>query len=302
MASKIAFNMLPAVLHIDGMGGGVVPELWGTVDRVTGGELDPAFAQAAEHELSLLLADAERGAATAPVDRVLRTLDVSGSTGTVRVPGRRQRVDVRCGALATGVAVRMGGGRGGSLPMRPTGAAVMAATVALAQERGAGSGRIRDAYAVGREVELRLASVLRALPRGRSWDGDGACGAVGAAIACARLDGAPFGTAAGIAASLTLGHLSARATAAWPLHAGWAAANGLLAATLARHRLSARGDVGADRGLLEVLGCGAASERVAALEAAVADIGARWRLCDVAAAGGERATTLRALAALLDER
>lgn len=126
------------------------------------------------------------------------------------------------------------------------GATVIPAALAAAQMRGASGRRLVEAIIAGYEVALRLAL---ALPAGahyaRGFHPSATCGAFGAAAAAGHihgLDTEAMTSAFGIALSQSAGSLQFLANGAWTkrFQVGWAAAAGLMAATLA-----AKGFVGA---------------------------------------------------------
>ena len=152
-------------------------------------------------------------------------------------------------------------------------AVLVPALLALGEERGADGGACVDAFIVGVEVMARFGEALNMTHYFRGWHTTSTLGAPAAAAACARLlrlDAARATAALGLAASLASGAKRQFGTMAKPLHAGLAAKNGIMAATLAESGVSAAADAyEGERGFVDLF-AGVPRER---LEAAVADFG-----------------------------
>ena len=150
-------------------------------------------------------------------------------------------------------------------------AVLVPALLALGQERGADGGSCVDAFIVGVEVMARLGEALNPPHYFKGWHTTSTLGAPAAAAACARLlrlDAARATAALSLATSLASGGKRQFGTMAKPLHAGLAAKNGIVAATLAESGVSAAADAYEGvRGFADLF-AGVARER---LEAAVAD-------------------------------
>ncbi|HET9690780.1 MAG TPA: MmgE/PrpD family protein [Acidimicrobiales bacterium] len=113
---------------------------------------------------------------------------------------------------------------------------VLPAVLALAEELDSSMLALRTAFAVGVEVECRLGALLAPGHYRAGWHATGTLGTIGAAAACAHLLGLdPERTthALALAATQAAGLKASFGTMAKPLHAGKAAADGLLAARLA---------------------------------------------------------------------
>jgi 2-methylcitrate dehydratase PrpD len=135
-----------------------------------------------------------------------------------------------------------------TLPNRPAGqqthptAPVLAAALALAEDRGRSGRALLASYIVGVEVACRLGD---AVDPGHYRDGyhpTGTLGIFGAAAACAhllRLQPKSVRRALGLAGTLASGLRANRGTMAKGLNAGHAARCGLLAATLAARGFTA---------------------------------------------------------------
>lgn len=143
--------------------------------------------------------------------------------------------------------------------------------LALGQERGADGASCVDAFIVGVEVLARLGEALNPTHYFRGWHTTSTLGTPAAAAACARLlrlDAAKTTAALGLATSLASGGKRQFGTMAKPLHAGLAAKNGIMAATLAEAGVSAAADAyEGERGFVDLF-AGVPRER---LEAAIAD-------------------------------
>jgi len=121
--------------------------------------------------------------------------------------------------------------------------AVMPAVLALAERHGKDGKAVITAFVAGVEVLARIGSMMSKGHYARGWHSTGTIGAIGAAAGCANLlglDAEATNRAMGIAASQAAGLKSNFGTMTKPLHAGKAAQNGLLAATLAARGFTAR--------------------------------------------------------------
>lgn len=115
-------------------------------------------------------------------------------------------------------------------------APLLPAVLALGEKLGASGRDVLDAYVLGFEVECKLGRAIGEPHYALGWHATSTLGTVGAASACARLlglDADRARNALGIAASLASGLQANFGTMTKPLHAGWAAHSGVLAATLA---------------------------------------------------------------------
>jgi 2-methylcitrate dehydratase PrpD len=116
---------------------------------------------------------------------------------------------------------------------------VAPAVLALAEHIGASGSAVLDALVVGVEVENALGLMTMGAHYAAGFHATGTIGSFGAAMACTRLMGLDAGATAaalGLAASQAAALKCNFGTMVKPLHAGKAAANGLMAA-----RLAARG-------------------------------------------------------------
>ena len=128
-------------------------------------------------------------------------------------------------------------------PAKAHATAVLApAILALAEQEG-GSGRAcLDAYIAGLQILGRVGQGVNPAHRNRGWHATATVGAIGAAAACARLlklDAERAGAAISIATSMAGGFMSQFGTMTKPIHAGFAAKSGIVAASLARAGVNA---------------------------------------------------------------
>ena len=116
-------------------------------------------------------------------------------------------------------------------------AALIPAILPVAETTKATPSEIVSAFIVGAEVASRIVRADQDGPMFDGWHSTGMVGVLGAAAACARLMQVPATAiphVMGIAASLASGFTANFATMTKPLHAGNAARNGVLAATLGK--------------------------------------------------------------------
>lgn len=116
--------------------------------------------------------------------------------------------------------------------------AVFPAALAAAEERGASGADLLVAQIAGMEVAARLGAAVRHGFHGRGFHATSICGTFASALAAARLHGfdeQATVNALGIAGSFAAGSLQflQDGSPTKPLHAGWAAHSGLMAARLA---------------------------------------------------------------------
>tara|TARA_R110002073_G_scaffold127014_1_gene272186 strand:+ start:424 stop:1803 length:1380 start_codon:yes stop_codon:yes gene_type:complete len=121
--------------------------------------------------------------------------------------------------------------------------AVMPAVLALAERHGKTGKDVITAFVAGVEVLARIGGMMSKGHYARGWHSTGTIGSIGAAAGCANLlglDAEATNRAMGIAATQAAGLKSNFGTMSKPLHAGKAAQNGLLAASLAARGFTAR--------------------------------------------------------------
>jgi len=116
-----------------------------------------------------------------------------------------------------------------SVPLLP-------AVLALGEKLGSSGSELTGAFVFGFEVECKLGSVIGGPHYALGWHPTATFGTIGAAAASARLLGLDVDRTRmtlGIAASLAGGARRNFGSMTKPLHAGWAAHNGVIAASLA---------------------------------------------------------------------
>jgi 2-methylcitrate dehydratase PrpD len=130
--------------------------------------------------------------------------------------------------------------------------------LALGETQGASGRDLLEAYAVGFEVESKLGNSMSRKHYAHGWHSTSIFGTLGAAAAAAkllRLDLWHTQMALGIAASEAAGLRQNFGTMTKPYHAGLAAANGVIAATLAREGFTSAPDsLEGEFGFLRVFG------------------------------------------------
>jgi 2-methylcitrate dehydratase PrpD len=218
------------------------------------------------------------GAAEAPeTERLVAGLRRAGAAGEVPAPGRADKFDPPSAALVTGFAAHLDDFDDTHLAtVVHAGASVLGAAVGSVALRDANGDEMLRAFAAGIELQLRVAVAMSPSHYDAGWHITGTVGPLGAAMTASMLLGLgaeAAGQALGVASSLTLGHREGFGTMNKPFHPGKAAANGLVAATVARHGLTASPSaLDGPRGYFAVL---APQLDVGLL---VEDWGSRWEL------------------------
>ena len=189
--------------------------------------------------LGVMLAGSREEAST----KVAAFVREQGAAEEAAVLGHDFRAPANAAALVNGtsahaldfddVSVTMRGHP--SVPLLP-------AVLALAEKLGSSGSELTDAFVLGFEVECKLGSMIGGPHYALGWHPTATFGTLGAAAASARLLGLDVDgtrTTLGIAASLASGARRNFGSMTKPLHAGWAAHNGLTAATLASRGFTA---------------------------------------------------------------
>jgi 2-methylcitrate dehydratase PrpD len=202
-----------------------------------------------------------------------------GGRPAATLVGHRLRAPTQQAALVNGAAshaldyddvnLTMGG--------HPT-AAILPALLALGEVRGASGAEVIAAFVAGYETLCRVGALVAPGHYGRGFHSTATVGSFGAAAACAHLlglDAEATATALGIAGTQAAGLKSMFGTMCKPLHAGKAAQNGLVAATLAARGFTSRGDV-----LECAQGFALTQSPDFRLDAALAEPRGGWHLCD----------------------
>ena len=116
------------------------------------------------------------------------------------------------------------------------------AVVALGEKLGSSGREVIDAFVLGFEVQCKVGRMISGPHYELGWHPTSTFGTLGAAAACARLmrlDANQTQAALGVAASLASGARRNFGSMTKPLHAGWAARNGVVAAELASRGFTA---------------------------------------------------------------
>ena len=141
---------------------------------------------------------------------------------------------------------------------------VLAAALAVAEERGATGVQLLEAFIIGVEVECKMAEAINPRHYTGGFHSTGTFGVFGAAAAAARLLRLSAGEcrhAIGIAASKSAGIRAAFGTMTKPYHAGAAAESGVVAAQLASRGFRTDPDaLDGPWGFFQVAGGGCAPE------------------------------------------
>jgi 2-methylcitrate dehydratase PrpD len=221
------------------------------------GPLAPAVERAAGRSLLNVLGTAVSAAGSDAVGVLLAAAGEAGGLGDVTVPGLARTLDPYWAALAIGTAAHLDDFDDTHLAtvIHP-GAATLAAVLPLVPETAPSGAAFLGAFAAGCEAQLRIGCAISPAHYDAGWHITGTCGVFGAAVAASALLGLDAGAAAralSLAATMTAGHREAFGTMTKPLHAGKAAANGVLAARLAAAGLAGPADPLGQDGVLEVL-------------------------------------------------
>lgn len=185
--------------------------------------------------------------ATEPLSHILRDTAVAeGGHAIATLVGHRSRVPPHRAALVNGAASHALDFDDVNFAMsgHPT-VTILPGLLALAEARRIGGSHVMVAFVAGYETACRVGAMVNPSHYGRGFHSTGTLGSLGAAAACAKLlalDSQQTAYALGIAATEAAGLKSMFGTMCKPLHAGRAAENGVLAATLAERGFTARAD------------------------------------------------------------
>lgn len=226
---------------------GVTRALVGSVRGLRYEELPDEAREVARHcvldLVGVALAGSHEPLAAILLDAIVRPEGASQAT----LVGRRQRATALTAALVNGAAGHALDFDDAHMTMsgHPT-APVLPALLALAEVEHASGEALLTAFVAGVELECRLGALLGGGHYDAGFHATATVGCFGAAAACAHLlglDEEQWMHAMGLAGTQAAGLKSAFGTMAKPLHAGRAAANGLLSALLARSGFTAASDV-----------------------------------------------------------
>lgn len=182
------------------------------------------------------------GAAESVTRKVFATVRGWGE-GPCTVIGSDVRLSAPWAALINGTAAHALDFDDNFDPAKAHASAVLVpAILALAEQEGAPGRACLDAFIAGLQIMGRVGQGVNPVHRNRGWHATGTVGAIGAAAACARLmrlgaEDAAY--ALSIATSLAGGFMSQFGTSTKPVHAGFAAKAGIVAASMARAGIDA---------------------------------------------------------------
>ncbi|MCG8381394.1 MAG: MmgE/PrpD family protein [Gammaproteobacteria bacterium] len=123
---------------------------------------------------------------------------------------------------------------------------VLPAVLALAEQHHASGQQLIESFVAGYETECRIGAAMGQSHYNRGWHATATIGTFGSAAGCGHFMGLSeqkMATALGIAATQAAGLKSQFGTMCKPFHAGKAALNGLLAASLAKKNFTSRADM-----------------------------------------------------------
>ena len=167
---------------------------------------------------------------------IVAMVKAEGSTPQASIVQESLRASPQLAALANGVAAHAMDYDFTFMRAQAI-AALIPAILPVAEVTKATPAEIVSAFIIGAEVAARFVRPDQDGPMFDGWHSTGMVGVLGAAAACARLMQVPAPAiphVMGIAASLASGFTANFATMTKPLHAGNAARNGVLAATLGK--------------------------------------------------------------------
>ena len=185
------------------------------------------------------------GSVSESATTVSRYLDGMGMSGGASVVGHSSKLPAQFAALLNGIAghaLDFDDTQISSVPERVYGllthptVPVLAASLAVAEEVGAGGKPLLEAFCCGVEVACKMAETIKPRHYQEGFHSTGTIGVFGAAAAAAKLLGMgseEIRHAIGIAASKSAGIRVAFGTMTKPYHAGAAGENGVVAARLA---------------------------------------------------------------------
>ncbi|HET8944151.1 MAG TPA: MmgE/PrpD family protein [Dehalococcoidia bacterium] len=247
----------------------------GTSSEAIGDEARERAMRAVVDTLGVMLAGCREPAARLVTDQVRE----QGGRQEATVIGAGFHAPAPQAALANGTAAHALDYDDVTMNMRghPS-APMLPALLAFGEKLGSSGRDILDAYVLGFEVECKLGWAIGEPHYALGWHATSTLGTVGAAAAVTRLLGFTAGqtqTALEIAASLASGLQANFGTMTKPLHAGWAARNGVLAADLASRGFDASADaLEGPSGFLRAMSGGADID----MEAAVRGLGDPWEV------------------------
>jgi 2-methylcitrate dehydratase PrpD len=222
--------------------------------RGIGPDFPADVVQVARHAVLDWLGIAVAGAGEPLVDKLLDEAREQGGNPVCTVVRHGARTSSSFAALINASAADALDFSDANLAMRGhTTPGVIATALALAEARKASGKEFLTAIVKGIEMECRVGLLANPLRKGFHPTGNLApFGATAAAAYLLGLDAGQWAHALGIAATQSAGLLASGGTMSKPFHSGKAAANGLMAASLAKRGFVARADaIEAADGFLE---------------------------------------------------
>jgi len=202
------------------------------------------------------------GASDPALDQLMGALRPLGGAGNAPLIGRAEQTDPATSALLHAFASNIldYDDTHWATAIHPAGP-VASALVGLSSQTSVSGEAFLHAFLVGMEVACRIGLAVSPGHYARGWHITATCGVFGAAAAVGRLMGlssAQMAAALGHAATQSAGLVASLGTGAKSLNIAYAARNGLVAAQLARHAITANNQVLEARfGFAEVMGPGA---------------------------------------------
>jgi 2-methylcitrate dehydratase PrpD len=231
-----------------------------------GGVPDAVVAEARKAMLNVV-GTAVGASASDGVDAIVDVGQRIDSPAAGFVPGRAESVDLYTAAMATGAAAHWEDFDDGhdSLRIHP-GPSSLGSCLVVGRSIDADLGSVLRAYAICSEIQFRLAAAIQPQHYRAGWHTTATVGAIATSVATACLlgqRGPVVEQGIGIATSEAAGLRQGFGTGMKPLNAGKAAANGILAAFLARRGIGGyAGALERPGGFLAAFGEGPAVERV----------------------------------------
>lgn len=222
-------------------------------------QLPPAAIARAKANILDAVGCALAGLNTPDAAPVRATVLADGGAAQSLLFGTRLRLPPAAAALANGAAGHALDYDDSSPPMigHPS-VPLVSALFALAEREGLGGAAVIAAYIAGLETAARLGRHMNPSHYAAGWHATATLGTLAATVGSAHLlglDAHRVRMAVGIGASTAAGIRRNFGSAVKPLHAGLAARNGVLAATLAANGLVADADaLDGERGFTDVFG------------------------------------------------
>jgi 2-methylcitrate dehydratase PrpD len=248
--------------------------------RFAAGASPPAAARARAAAAVLDTVGVTLAGALEPASRIVQRIAAAASGGPCTILGTAASAGAADAALANGTAAHaLDFDDMCFVSLAHPSAPLVSALLAAGEATGASGRALLDAYVVGFEIEARLGRVMNPRHYQRGWHCTSTLGALGAAAAVGRLAGLDAEAAThalAIAASSASGLKENFGTMVKPLHAGLAARDGVLAASLAGAGMTASAlALDGPQGYLRAMD----SERDA-IGSAADDLGRRWEILD----------------------